>query len=81
MKLHPLYNIQTAGRAAILLALETLVDARNIALDGASDSPSMAKGEGFDVAFTKLLWLLVVCCRVQKGTKLFVPISTPNALF
>jgi len=51
---------KTAEQIKILFVVKTLGGPRNnIVLDGSHDSPT-ARGGGFDAAFAKLLWPLVI---------------------
>jgi len=50
-----------AEQIEVLLGVETLVDRRNIVLDGIPDFPHR-----FDADFTKLLWPLVAVGRRQR---------------
>jgi len=47
-----------AEKIKLLFGMNTLGGPRNIVLDGGPDPP-IARGGGFDAAFTKLLWPLV----------------------
>jgi len=48
--------VKTAERIDVLFGVETPGDRRNIVLDGVS----IPMARGFDAAFAKLLWLLVI---------------------